>query len=157
VAPGFQTISDNTGRLSIQVPVSWTDVDTLPEDADGVQIASLSAAPDLQVFRDTFDGPGLYFHEAPAFVADPAAEVARIDLASSGCSDGGRQPVSNPSFTGAYQAALNCAGTQTDLYFVIANPVDGQQTSVVLVVQVTDADTAALQTALATFSLNVTV
>lgn len=166
VAPGFQVITDDTGLLSVQVPTTWTDVQTAPEPSDGLETAAIYAAPDLQVYSDTFNGPGLYYHVSPTLIADPMAEVGRLDPASSLCTDGGTQPlVENPDFTGAYRVALNCEGTQTDLYFVVANlapnldPSSGVGTlvSVILVIQVTDADTAALQTALSTFSLDTTI
>jgi hypothetical protein len=156
VPPGYQEISDDTGRLSVHAPTTWIDVDGASGIEEGVPVAALSVAPNLTTFRETFDGPGLLIHET-RFQADPAAELARRGLAGT-CTAGPVTPNPNPAFTGVYQSWLDCGGTTTDFHVLVANPVDGRQTTVVMVVQtVTAADEEALKVAFSSYRLNTTV
>jgi hypothetical protein len=67
-------------------------------------------------------------------------------------------PNPNPAFTGVYQSWLDCGGTTTDFHVLVANPIDGRQVTVVMVVQtLTAADEEALKVAFASYRLNTTV
>lgn len=156
VPVGYQIATDDTGRLSVQVPSTWIDVDGAPGFEGGVEVAAVSAAPNLTTFRETFDGPGLLIHETP-FQADPAGELARRGLAGT-CAAGPVLPNPNPGFSGVYQSWLDCGGTTTDWHVLVANPIDGRQTTVVMVVQtITPADEEALKVAFSSYRLNTTV
>jgi hypothetical protein len=156
VPPGYQEIGDDTGRLSVHVPSTWIDVDGASGIEEGASVAALSAAPNLTTFRETFDGPGLLVHETP-FESDPAAELARRGLAGT-CTAGPVTPNPNPAFAGVYQSWLDCGGTTTDFHVLVANPIDGRQVTVVMVVQtLTAADEEALKVAFASYRLNTTV
>jgi hypothetical protein len=156
VPPGYQEITDETGRLSVQVPSAWIDIDGASGFEESVEVAALSAAPNLQTFRETFDGPGLLIHETP-FEVDPAAELARRGLAGT-CTAGPVAPNTNPAFTGVYQTWLDCGGTTTDWHVLVANPADGRRTTLVMVVQtLTPADEEALKVAFTSYRLNTTV
>ena len=156
VPAGYQEVTDVTGRLSIQVPSTWTEVDGASASEEGVDVAALSVAPNLTTFRETFDGPGLLIHETP-FEPDPAAELGRRGLAGT-CTAGPVTPSPNPLFSGVYQSWLDCGGTTTDLHVLVANPIDGRQVTVVIVVQtLTAADEEALKVAFSSYRLNTTV
>ena len=59
VPPGYVQLVDDTGLLTVAVPDTWTDIDTVPgSTADGA-VPWISASPDLEVYETTFDVPGV--------------------------------------------------------------------------------------------------
>ncbi|CAN5839524.1 hypothetical protein BH24ACT5_BH24ACT5_08410 [soil metagenome] len=150
--PGFQTVTDASGRLSVQVPLTWSDVNGSPgTDADGTSVVALSAAPDLGVFSDTYDGPGLLFREVP-YTRDPSVFLQNFTFTE--CTDGGLSASPRAGYVGVVQTWTDCGGTAAEIHVVAANPLDGRQVTALLVIQtVTPADAAALPVALTTFEI----
>lgn len=151
-APGFQTVTDGSGRLSVQVPLTWSDVNgTSGTDADGSTVVALSAAPDLGVFSDTYDGPGLLLREAP-YTRDPSVFLTNFTFNE--CTDAGLTASTREGYIGVVQTWTDCGGTTAEIHVVAANPLDGRQVTAVLVIQtVTPADAEALEVALSTFQI----
>ena len=68
---GYVQLVDDTGTITVAVPDTWTDVDTVPAvNPDGTPQPWIEAAPDRQAFEDTWNVPGVLFYAAP-FTADP--------------------------------------------------------------------------------------
>lgn len=151
-APGFQTVTDGSGRLSVQVPLTWSDVNgNSGTDADGSTVVALSAAPDLRVFSDTYDGPGLLLREAP-YTRDPSVFLTNFTFSE--CTDAGLTASTREGYVGVEQTWTNCGGTTAEIHVVAANPLDGRQVTAVLVIQtITPTDDEALQVALSTFQI----
>lgn len=148
----FVAVTDDSGRLSVEVPVQWSDTDTTAIVADdGTQIPRVEAAPDLDGFREGFDTPGVQFAAAPAaeFGVD---DVLSLFAQSEACTDGGTFDYEDVKFAGRYQIWSDCAGTDT-LFVVLGttSSTDPSTTFATIVQVVTEADLDALDHIMNTF------
>jgi serine protease Do len=147
----YESLTDDTNRITMEVPAEWTDRDTAPASLDGVEVPFIEAAPDRQQFRDTFDGPGIQFSALPA-----GTKVnATLNQFSFGdaCTDGGREDYSDAVFTGKVQVWTDCGGTSTAIVVLAATPEDGSMTALLIAQIVSEADFEALERAAQTFNL----
>jgi serine protease Do len=147
----YEAITDDTNRITMEVPVEWTDRDTAPANLDGVEVPFIEAAPDQQQFRDTFDVPGIQFSALPATTTVDAA-LTQFSFAES-CTDGGFEDYSDAVFTGKLQVWTDCGETATAIVVLAATPEDGSVTAMLIAQIVTEADFEALQRAANTFNL----
>jgi serine protease Do len=148
----FVAVTDDSGRLSVEVPVEWFDTDTTPIVADdGTSIPRIEAAPDLESFRSAFDTPGVQFAAAPAAefgVDDVLADFAQ----STACTDAGTFDYDDGKFAGRYQIWSDCGGTDTKFVVLGTTAATDTSTTFATIVQVvTDADLGALDHIMATF------
>jgi serine protease Do len=151
----FIAITDDSEALYLEVPNSWaaSDGSAWTDDAGQILGASLTAAPDLQAFNDTYTSPGVLFL-ASANLGDLTMDelVDNFDF-SEDCAYNGRSPYEDPVYTGVFDLYQGCAGTDTILIVLAAQPAD-QSHSVVIVGQaITDADVEALDQVLNTFNV----
>jgi serine protease Do len=149
----FVSVTDDSGRLSVEVPVEWSDTDTTPISADdGTKIPRIEAAPDLDSFRAAFDTPGVQFAAAPA-AQFAVADVLTVFGQSSACTDGGTFDYDDGKFVGRYQIWTDCGGTDTKFVVLGTNATAGDtSTTFATIVQVvTEADLGALDHIMATF------
>ena len=56
---------DSTGQLTVAVPDTWADIDLEPDTVDGAVVPRINAATDLDVWRETFDAPGVLYAAFP--------------------------------------------------------------------------------------------
>jgi serine protease Do len=147
----FVPVFDDSGRLSVEVPVEWFDTDTTAIVTDaGTQIPRIEAAPDLDAFRTEFDTPGVQFAAAPSdqFGVDDILDRFAQDQA---CTDGGTFDYDDGKFFGRYQLWTDCGGTDTLFVVLGTNDDTGATTFGTIVQVVTEADLAALDHIMATF------
>ena len=132
---------DDTNFLTVTVPADWTDqeLDFSRRD-DGGERASLVASPNLQQYRDSFEGSGVYMVALPA-TTELAALLARFDFPNS-CTDGGIVPVDDGRFVGERQDWLNCDGTAARVVTIAARPMDSSFTMLLQVRQAIPDDAA---------------
>lgn len=151
VYSAFETVTDDTGSILVDVPVEWSDRDTGPAELDGLQVPYIAAAGNRDGFLNGYADPGLLF-----IALDPSYGVDET-LAEwsfpNDCTDGGITDYSDPVFTGRYQLWLDCAGTTSDIVTLVAVPADGSATVMILAQIVSEADLDALDQAFATFNL----
>ncbi|MBA3606554.1 MAG: trypsin-like peptidase domain-containing protein [Acidimicrobiia bacterium] len=147
----YESVVDDLGRITVDVPTAWSDRDTTPiVQDDGTQLPYIAAATSVDGFINTFDVPGLVF-AALAPGADVDASLAEYSFEGQ-CTDGGITDYSDAVFTGKYQLWLDCDGGTTDVVTLVALPADGSYTAIILAQIVTDADLDALDRAFATFN-----
>ena len=149
----FVPVTDDTGRLSVEVPVEWFDTDTTPIVADdGTQIPRIEAAPDLASFRSAFDTPGVQFAAAPASQLS-VDDVLTTFGQSTACTDAGTFDYDDGKFVGRYQVWSDCGGGDTKFVVLGTNDETGDtSTTYATIVQVvSDADLGALDHIMATF------
>jgi serine protease Do len=154
---GYTTVTDDSGILTVDVPVEWTDVNgspwTLSDEVVGV---SVSAAPDLNGFNTTWTTPGIFFGASDTLIQDFGSMEEVLDLLdfSDSCTYGGREPYSDALYSGAYDVWSECGGEDV-LYVVLASTPETRDVLILVQVQVvTDADLEALDYILNTFVVN---
>jgi serine protease Do len=149
----YQSIVDDTGKIVIEVPLEWSDIDPAPAiDDAGVEIPYILAATDQQAWRDTFDVPGVLFVKLGPTDDVPATLLEYGDLSGS-CTDLGLVDYSDPVFTGQYQVWDACDGTTSAVVVLAAVPADNSYTALMLVQIVSDADLEALDRIFQTFNV----
>ena len=132
VTTEFVTLTDDSGTITVDVPSSWTDVDTAPL---GGEFPQIEATPYRQAYYDTFDVPGVTYR-AIHFTTDTESLVHNFAIPD-GCAHEEVQPYDDGVFVGSHLIDSECGSFGTAEYHVIvANPANQAFTAVV-VVQIT--------------------
>jgi serine protease Do len=154
VYTGYQTLIDDTGTITVDVPAEWTDVDTAPITLDdGTEIPQISAATSIQGYNESWEVPGMFFGLATG-AQDPVATIADFAPGEGECAtDDGLAPYDDGTFVGQFQIWSDCGGLPTTYVVVAASPADGSVTAVVAVQLTSEADLDALDQIFATFNL----
>ena len=103
-----------------------------------VRRATITAAPNLQQFYDTWDGPGTRVIALPP-TTDLAAMLHRFAYPGT-CTDGGVTPYDDGRFVGQQQLWVDCDGKTTRVVNVAARPSDNSFTLFVQVQQTSPDD-----------------
>jgi len=120
-------VSDDTGRITVTVPATWTDVDTRPSTRDdGGRRPTISASPDLSQWTATWAVPGIYMTALPPTV-DPATLLTAYNW-SNACNEGPVTPYSDGRFAGSMQTWSSCGGGATSLTVVAVRAADNTYT-----------------------------
>ncbi len=161
----YQTISDDTGVLTVDVPTEWTDKDTAPLTladattsgypwilADRTEAPYIQASASIADYNTNYSTPGLVFMALPpqssldvtlAVFAPPAGD----------CTDAGIEDYSDGVYTGRFQTFTDCGGTSAMYITVAAVPSDNSFTAVVEMQVASDTDLAVLDQVIATFNV----
>ena len=154
-ATPMTTVVDDTGRLSISVPTTWTDTDSRPDINDnGSDRPLIAAASNLDEFFSDWLVSGAQVTAFP-FNSEPSALLRNLGWADY-CQDGGVQSFDNGTYTGLMQTWNNCGGTATRNVQVAISPADRSAT-VHIEVQLPDADNAPLQAVLSSLQFEPTL
>lgn len=158
----YTIITDDSGLLSVEVPVTWGDIDgSLWGDASDPLGVAVRAAPDLQAWSDTWSTPGVFFG-ASVDVLEGMADADRLAFPatvldddsfdySASCVYDGRYDYSDPVYAGLYDLWTDC-GDEGSLFIVLAVlPEDLSYFVLVDVLVVSDADLDALDHILNSF------
>ena len=145
---GYQSITDDTDTIIVDVPVEWNEIYTNPCDYQGGQIPCVSAAPNVTAFRE-YDESGLFFalYGPNENINDLLSVYAPV-----GCTDAGIYDYEDPVFTGLYQYWESC-GSSSYVVILAAKPSDGSYTAVVWTAIVVEADWDALDEVFNTFNV----
>ena len=151
----YEVISDDTGAISVEVPVEWSDVDGQPyEDEQGRSIVDVRAASDLAQFHDSWSTPGMIFSASSEWATTTTEDELLDEIQStfSGvCEYIGRDVYEDPLYVGSFDTFVNCGDEAATYVVVAARPVEG---SFLLRVQVqanADRDFEALDRILSSF------
>jgi serine protease Do len=133
----YTVIGDDTGAMSVEIPIEWSDVDGAPyTDTEGRDITDVRAAPDLAAFQESWTTPGMIFSASSDWLAT-TTEEALLDLflesLQSQCSYVGRELYEDPAYTGWYDTYVDCGDTLATYVVVAARPPEG---TFILLVQV---------------------
>jgi serine protease Do len=150
----YVEVTDDTGVMTVEVPVEWSSLDTSPaDDGRGSSVPYIAAAPDLESFLTTWETPGLQFAALPS-AGWTIDDVLATYGASAQCTDGGIEPYDDGAFAGSYQLWTDCNGTDTVYVVLATTPLDGSPYVFATIVQaVTDADLDALDHIFETFNI----
>jgi serine protease Do len=147
----YESVVDETGQLTVEVPVEWPDRDLAPATLeDGTSVPYIAASPNRDAFLNGWDQPGLLLVALPR-TDDIDGSLAQYGFGTD-CTDGGITDYEDPVFTGKYQVWNDCGGTTTDIVTLVANDAAGPYTVVMLAQILTEADLGALDRAFATFN-----
>lgn len=149
----YVTVTDDSGVLSVEVPAAWDDVD----GGEGLFGPDIIASTDVQAWIQTYEPSGLEFQATGIETNQSPDEIlSAVSQGQAGqCTSLGRQPYSDPLYTGVSEVFEDCAGTETDFAWVAFEPADQSYHGVIGVQITQQADVEALERALATFIVNV--
>lgn len=120
---GEQAVVDRTRSLGVNVPASWTEVNTTASiDDTGLSRPTILASPDIDEFLGGYDTPGARLFAVPATI-EPAVVLANVDY-SNQCTAGALTTFDDGRFVGLTQTWSQCDQTTTQLVVVVARPVD---------------------------------
>jgi hypothetical protein len=132
-AEGFVIVEDSTGRLTVEVPETWSDVDGRPlSNPDAGEIPNVQASVDLSEFRSNIATSGVSYSLIPnTQEVDQALDfLVRQVGYDTLCTDAGRVDYDDGEFVGRLQRMENCGNVGTTAVFVVASPADSQDLSV---------------------------
>lgn len=149
----YVTVTDDSGVLSVEVPAAWDDVD----GGEGLFGPDIIASTDVQAWIQTYEPSGLEFQATGIETNQSPDEIlSAVSQGQAGqCTSLGRQPYSDPLYTGVSEVFQDCGGTETDFAWVAFEPADQSYHGVIGVQITQQADVEALERALATFIVNV--
>lgn len=149
----FVTVTDDSGAISVEVPVEWAEVDGRPLVVDeGGGRPNIRAAPSLEGFETSFAVPGVnvsLFEGAAPSDADELLDDASGALEAS-CANVTRQPYDDARLMGSFDEYTGCGDEESSVVVVVAGPEDGGYLVRVLIQVVTRTDLGALDTILDT-------
>ncbi len=144
-------IEDDSGAVSVLVPVEWIDVDGTYNDYYGGP--SLWASPSIDDFMTSFSTPGVQIDvsmDGYFTIYDLALED--YDMWSSSCSDGGTEDYDDGVYFGVIQIWQDCGSEQALVLVLGAEPWAGEYYTIRVLAQVvSDADLEALDNILNSF------
>lgn len=147
----FVSISDDTGTLSMEVPVEWSDINGSAWVQDDQELGpGLSASPDLAGFSDTWETPGVFFGVTEQFDMTIEEYLDTYDFSDS-CTFDSRSDYSDGLYTGQYDLWTDCGDAGSSFVLIAAQPEDGSFLALVQVQVVGDADLDALDKIMNTF------
>jgi serine protease Do len=153
VYSGYQSLVDDTGAITVDVPNEWTSIDTAPFTLDdGTQLPYIGASTDLATFNASYDVPGMFFTVIAGSDGDLPGTIGIFAPAEGACTtDNGLADYSDAIFSGQYGYWSGCGGVAE--YIVLAAvPADGSYTAILAFQIVSDADWEALDKAFNTFN-----
>jgi serine protease Do len=151
---GYQSLVDDSGSITIEVPNEWADVITAPIVLDdGTNVPFIQASTDNAAFDTTYDVPGLYY-AALGTTSDIPGTMASFAPGDGECAtDNGLFDYDDGVFTGQYQHWADCGSSGANYIVLVAIPTDGSYTAVIAAQILSDADWEALDHAFGTFNV----
>ncbi|MBC8160209.1 MAG: trypsin-like peptidase domain-containing protein [Roseiflexaceae bacterium] len=149
----YQTITHDTGAISVDVPVEWTVVSTdgtwsFNEEEIGVE---LGAAVSNEGFQD-WTQPGVYIAVSRSLgeTTTPDQLLDNYQFTDT-CTSNAREDYDDNVYTGRYDYWSACDGKTTELYVVAFTPADTSFLGVLQVQVVGEADQVALERIIKSF------
>jgi serine protease Do len=151
------TVSDDSERVSVQVPASWTDLDGQQfTDDKGNTVYDVTVSPSIQDFAQGWSVSGVAVSASSDALDDTSVDEILDEAAgapeASGCTlEGGeRQPYSDALYTGSYDYWSGCGGLDTD-YITIAAEADDGSHLIWVKLQLAEGDRWALEPVVGSF------
>ncbi|QJU55786.1 S1C family serine protease [Herbiconiux sp. KACC 21604] len=154
-AGAFETVSDDSGAILVEVPAAWSEIDGAPLQTDAGTWASIVAAPSLDGFNGSWNTPGVAIAASAEAVGviDPQAllQGSADFLLGEGCTSLGRQPFADGYHTGQFEVFDSCGGVGAQYVSLAATSDDGGYVITVNVQANSDDDLAAVDRILGSF------
>lgn len=133
-AGAFVEIVDETDTIRVRVPESWTEVASEAWDlGDGPIGVSLSAAPDLAGFNDSWDVPGVFVGVSDELAGELTTDevLDAFDYAED-CSYDARYEYTTEALEGAYDVWLDCGEIEGNTFVVLSAVPAGADEPIIL-------------------------
>jgi serine protease Do len=146
--PGrFGVVSDDSGTLSIEVPIEWGDMSGSGWVVDGRQIGpTVTAAPDIDAWYSSWDAPGVFVGVSTTDFLPQTGDFSGI------CTTGKVDERSVGTLSGTVQTWSQCGGESNDFYVFAGGPADASYGVLVQLVSLDGTGFETLQRVLVTFS-----
>ena len=161
----YQTITDETGVLTVDVPTDWVETDTAPLTVDKATAAGyafalgdlaeapwIKASPSIADLDSGYETPGLIFTALPP-QSSLDETLAPFAPPTGACTADPIEDYSDGVYTGRFQSFTDCGGTGSMVVTVAAVPDDNSFTAVVAMQIVSDTDLDVLDQVIASFSV----
>ena len=101
----YETVVDDTATMTVSVPTEWAQRETTPTDLGfpGGPTASISAAPDLAGFLNTYENSGMVMFGIPSGITEPGTIDLVLDASAPddpSCVSDSRLPYEDSVFVG---------------------------------------------------------
>ncbi len=150
----YETVTDDSGTITIDVPAEWSDRLGTPWTFDGGDTVGVAvkAAADIDGWLGGWTTPGVFFGASSSITGSFTVD-SLLDYEGFGdtCTYEGRESYEDALYTGAYDVYSGCGGEDMLFVQVVAEPTSGSFLMLLQVVVVDDRDLEALDTILATF------
>lgn len=151
----FVTVTDDSGRIQVEVPARWADIDgSSYRDNRGNLVYDIVVAEDVDRFVDSWDVSGVRI-SASYDLARSTNEIAVLedlfDFFDEWCEYDGTEPYSDPFYTGEFDVFMDCEGSGTDAYVLAVVPSHRSFVIWIEALVRSNRDIAALERILATF------
>lgn len=122
----YQVITDDSGRIAVEVPTDWADIDGASYlDDRGNEIFDVVVTPDLQGFLEGWDVSGVRISAS----YDLARSTNELDIlsdyydgAAAFCTYVETQPYEDPFYFGEYDVYIDCDGSDSEYYVLAVVP-----------------------------------
>ena len=147
----YVPVTDDSGYLTVNVPVEWSDVDGAP----GLFGPNVLASTDVEAWLTGYEVPGIWFEATDIQTGQTNDQIltaiSQAQGQASACTSLGRQPYEDTAYVGVSETFQDCGGTETDFLWLAFSPPDNRFHGVVGVQIFSTADVDAVEEALATF------
>ncbi|MGJ0203877.1 trypsin-like peptidase domain-containing protein [Leucobacter sp. gxy201] len=151
----YVTVTDDSGRVSVEVPASWTQVDGTAIVDGSTEVQSIIASPDLQAYRSGWAVPGVNVLASQQDVSEATArdfvELMAGDLPGHGCTSAASEDYADGLHTGVYELWENCGPEKAKFLVVGAVADSGEYVVLVAVQAVRESDLDAIDRVIGSF------
>lgn len=113
----YTKITDDSGRVEVEVPSTWTDRNGTSIDFLGFTLPAVSASTDLDGFFDTWNTPGIIVVAAPELDASNFDSTLEF-FAPDECDSLGSDTFEGRDLIGKFDVYVDCGGVD-GMYYVV--------------------------------------
>jgi hypothetical protein len=158
---GYQsvTVESDAYEMSLDVPSDWAEQRSDPWEVDDEVVGEMvSVAPHLQAFFEGYYVPGVILAASREMTLSYDGPAAMLDdlagsIGTGGCTYQGRSDYEDGWFHGVQDLYGSCGEVGASILVIGAEPPDGDFLVYVLVQMVSEADTAAAQAIMDSFTV----
>lgn len=127
---GYMLVSDDYAAIEVEVPAAWSQIDGSDWMDDGETVGSaITAAADLDGYRNTWYEPGVFFGVSDDIVDRYGGYIQLLDYRraywSDMCELDGRYPYEDNLYEGRYDLYKHCGGAGVASFIVLsARPIN---------------------------------
>jgi serine protease Do len=148
-------VTDQSGRIRVEVPSAWTDVDGRLAGGRGSEVYDLIVSEDIDLFINTWDTPGVRISAS----YDLARSLNEIEILeeyygtyAKACEYTETVPYRDSLYSGEYDVYTNCEGLDTTVVVLAVVPANRSFIIWIDMQVLTEADLLALDRILETFT-----